>query len=77
MSPKRTTPPPAPAASPQATYQAEKAKAGRERARAHDEAMADAKRAFDQLMEDGRAARKGGRPKKVKPTEDVVEDIEE
>ena len=76
MSPKRTTPPPAPA-SPQATYQAEKAKAGRERARAHDEAMADAKRAFDQLMEDGRAARKGGRPKKVKPTEDVVEDIEE
>ena len=76
MSPKRPTPPPAPS-SPQATYQAEKAKAGRERARAHDEAMADAKRAFDQLMEDGRAARKGGRPKKVKPTEEVVDDLDE
>jgi hypothetical protein len=76
MSPKRNTPPAVPA-TPQATYQAEKAKAGRERARAHDEAMADAKRAFDQLMEDGRAARKGGRPKKVKPTEDVVDEIEE
>ena len=76
MTSKRPTPPTPP--TPQATYQAEKAKAGRERARAHDEAMADAKRAFDQLMEDGRAARKGGRPKKVKPKEeDVLDEIEE
>jgi hypothetical protein len=48
----------------QATYRAEKAKRGPNVP--HDELMADAKAAFDRMMDEGRAARKGGRPKKAK-----------
>jgi hypothetical protein len=50
-------------ASGEATYRDEKAKRGRNRP--HDELMADAKRAFDKMLSDERAARKGGRPKKT------------
>ena len=52
--------------SPQATYRAEKEKARRERDVPHKQLMAEAHAAFDQLMADGRAARKGGRPKREK-----------
>ncbi|HEX5829420.1 MAG TPA: hypothetical protein VFY16_00475, partial [Gemmatimonadaceae bacterium] len=49
--------------SPQAMYRAEKERAQRERSLNHAELMAEAQRAFDKMMEDGKAARKGGRPK--------------
>ena len=47
------------------TYRDEKAKAVRERALPHAEIMADAKRAFEQMIADGKAARHRGRPRKV------------
>lgn len=50
--------------SPEDLYRAEKEKARRERNASHDGLMAEAQRAFDQRLEEGRAARKGGRPKK-------------
>ena len=49
--------------SPQAMYRAEKERALRERSLNHSELMAEAQRAFTKMMEDGKAARKGGRPK--------------
>jgi hypothetical protein len=48
---------------PEATYRAEKEK--RARPASHDELMAEAKAAFDQFLADGKAARKGGRPKRA------------
>ena len=53
--------------SPEATYRAEKAK--RDRPQSHDQLMSEAKAQFEQFLADGRAARKGGRPKRgaVKP----------
>ena len=47
------------------TYRDEKAKAVRERALPHAEIMADAKRAFEQMIADGKAARHRGRPRKI------------
>ena len=46
--------------SPEDIYRAEKEKARRERTASHDGLMAEAQRAFDQRLEEGRAARKGG-----------------
>jgi hypothetical protein len=48
---------------PEATYRAEKEK--RARPASHEELMAEAKAAFDQFLADGKAARKGGRPKRA------------
>ncbi|MFL5575488.1 MAG: hypothetical protein ACJ79S_05920 [Gemmatimonadaceae bacterium] len=48
---------------PEATYRAEKEK--RARPASHEELMAEAKAAFDQFLADGKAARKGGRPKRT------------
>ena len=50
--------------SPQATYQAEKEKAERERRLSHAELMAEAQAEFNKMLEDARTARKSGRPKK-------------
>ena len=47
---------------PQAIYQAEKKRAEKERRASHAALMKDAKAAFDQMIEDGKAARQGGRP---------------
>ena len=62
--------------SPEATYRAEKAK--RDRPQSHDQLMSEAKAQFEQFLADGRAARKGGRPKRnaVKPVV-APEDAEE
>ena len=49
--------------SPAATYRAEKERATRERTGAHTKLMADAQKAFDAMLEAGRALRKRGRPK--------------
>ena len=49
--------------SPQALYQTEKKRAEKERRASHAALMKEAKAAFDQMIEDGKAARKGGRPK--------------
>ena len=50
--------------SPQATYQAEKEKAERERRLSHAELMAEAQAEFDKMLADARSARKSGRPRK-------------
>ena len=55
---------------PQAIYQAEKKRSERDRRASHAALMKDAKPAFDQMIEDGRAARKGGRPKGSKTRRD-------
>ncbi len=55
---------------PQALYQTEKKRAERDRSAAHAALMKDAKAAFDQMIEDGKAARKGGRPKGSKTRKD-------
>ena len=55
---------------PQAIYQAEKKRSERDRRTAHAALMKDAKAAFDQMIEDGKAARKGGRPKGSKTRKD-------
>lgn len=55
---------------PQAIYQQEKKRSEKERRSAHNDLLRDAKRAFDQMIEDGRAARKGGRPKGSKTRKD-------
>lgn len=63
--------------SPEATYRAEKEK--RVRPASHEQLMAEAKAAFDQFLADGKAARKGGRPKrtpvKPAPAEDVDDEL--
>ena len=58
------------AKTPQAIYQMEKKRSEKERRAAHNDLLRDAKRAFDQMIEDGRAARKGGRPKGSKTRKD-------
>jgi len=55
---------------PQAIYQFEKKRSEKERSAAHDALLKDAKDAFDQMIEDGKAARKGGRPKGSKTRKD-------
>ena len=61
----------APAAkTPQALYQMEKKRAEKERRASHAALMKDAKAAFDQMLEDSKAARKGGRPKGSKTRKD-------
>jgi len=55
---------------PQALYQTEKKRAEKERRAAHAALMKEAKAAFDQMIEDGKAARKGGRPKGSKTRKD-------
>ncbi len=55
---------------PQAIYQHEKKRAEKERRASHAALMKDAKAAFDQMIEDGKAARKGGRPKGSKTRKD-------
>lgn len=61
--------------SPEALYRAEKAR--RRLDVPHDALMAEAKREFQRMLDDSRATRKGGRPKKnaapraAAPTEDV------
>ena len=55
---------------PQAVYQLEKKRSERERRASHAALMKDAKAAFDQMIEDGKAARKGGRPKGSKTRKD-------
>ena len=55
---------------PQAIYQAEKKRSERDRCASHAALMKDAKAAFDQMIEDGKAARKGGRPKGSKTRKD-------
>jgi len=55
---------------PQDLYQMEKKRAERDRSATHAALMKDAKAAFDQLIEDGKAARKGGRPKGSKTRKD-------
>jgi hypothetical protein len=65
--------------SPEATYRAEKEK--RNRPAPHDQLMKEAKEAFDQFLADGKAARKGGRPKRsaakqpADPDAEVDEDV--
>jgi len=56
--------------SPQALYQTEKKRAEKERRASHAALMKEAKAAFDQMIEDGKAARKGGRPKGSKTRKD-------
>ena len=56
--------------SPQALYQTEKKRAEKERRASHAALMKEAKAAFDQMSEDGKAARKGGRPKGSKTRKD-------
>jgi hypothetical protein len=51
-------------------YQQEKKRSEKERRAAHNDLLKDAKKAFDQMIEDGRAARKGGRPKGSKTRKD-------
>jgi len=58
------------AKTPQAIYQMEKKRSEKERREVHNDLLRDAKRAFDQMIEDGRAARKGGRPKGSKTRKD-------
>jgi hypothetical protein len=55
---------------PQAVYQLEKKRSEKERSSTHAALMKDAKAAFDQMIEDGKAARKGGRPKGSKTRKD-------
>ncbi len=55
---------------PQAIYQHEKKRSEKERRAVHNDLLNDAKKAFDQMIEDGRAARKGGRPKGSKTRKD-------
>ncbi len=55
---------------PQALYQHEKKRSEKERSAAHNALLKDAKAAFDQMIEDGKAARKGGRPKGSKTRKD-------
>ncbi len=55
---------------PQAIYQQEKKRSEKERRAVHNDLLNDAKKAFDQMIEDGRAARKGGRPKGSKTRKD-------
>jgi hypothetical protein len=55
---------------PQAIYQYEKKRSEKERRAVHNDLLKDAKKAFDQMIEDGRAARKGGRPKGSKTRKD-------
>ena len=55
---------------PQAIYQMEKKRSEKERRANHAALMKDAKAAFDQMIEDGKAARKGGRPKGSKTRKD-------
>jgi len=55
---------------PQALYQMEKKRSERDRSATHAALMKDAKETFDQLIEDGKAARKGGRPKGSKTRKD-------
>lgn len=62
--------PKAKAKSPQAIYQHEKKRSEKERRDAHAALMKEAKAAFDQMIEDGKAARKGGRPKGSKTKKD-------
>lgn len=59
-----------PAKTPQALYQLEKKRAEKERRASHAAIMKDAKAAFDQMIEDSKAARKGGRPKGSKTRKD-------
>lgn len=56
--------------SPQALYQTEKKRAEKDRRASHAALMKEAKAAFDQMIEDGKAARKGGRPKGSKTRKD-------
>jgi hypothetical protein len=60
----------APAKTPQALYQMEKKRAEKERRANHAALMKEAKDAFDQMLEDSKAARKGGRPKGSKTRKD-------
>ncbi len=55
---------------PQAIYRLEKKRSERERRSAHAGLMKEAKAAFEQMLEDGRQARKGGRPKGSKTRKD-------
>ena len=55
---------------PQAIYQHEKKRSERERNSVHAALMKAAKAAFEQMLEDGRQARKGGRPKGSKTKKD-------
>ena len=55
---------------PQVLYQTEKKRAEKERRANHAALMKEAKAAFDQMIEDGKAARKGGRPKGSKTRKD-------
>ncbi len=55
---------------PQALYQTEKKRSEKERRASHSALMKEAKAAFDQMIEDGKAARKGGRPKGSKTRKD-------
>ncbi len=47
----------------QSTYALEKKRAMARRNVTHEALMSDAKAAFDQMIENGKAARKAGRPK--------------
>ena len=58
------------AKTPQALYQVEKKRAEKERRANHAQLMKEAKAAFDQMLEDSKAARKGGRPKGSKTRKD-------
>jgi len=58
------------AKTPQAINQLEKKRSEKERRAVHNDLLKDAKKAFDQMIEDGRAARKGGRPKGSKTRRD-------
>jgi hypothetical protein len=55
---------------PQAIYQQEKKRSQKDRSAAHAALLKDAKAAFDQMIEDSKAARKGGRPKGSKTRKD-------
>lgn len=64
--------------SPEATYRAEKEK--RVRPASHEQLMAEAKAAFEQFLADGKAARKGGRPKRTPakpavPADEIDEEL--